>query len=130
MKNKTYWFSVIAAFVAMGIVAAGLSMVAAKYLASIMLISRGEAMLFEWQMAGYLLITSIFCYIYIKGRERGGWQEGAKYGTIFGVMMGGVSMLNYSILPIEISTMVADIIINIIVYTVGGIVTAVIYKPS
>lgn len=130
MQNKTYWFSVIAAFVAMGVVAAGLSVVAAEQLASIMPISRGEEMLFEWQMAGYLTITLIFCYIYIKGRESGQWQEGAKYGAIFGVMMGGVSMLNYSILPIEMSAMVADMIINIVVYTVGGIVTAVIYKPS
>lgn len=130
MQNKTYWLAVIAAFIAMGIVAVGLSMAAAEQLASITAISRGAAMLFEWQMAGYLLITAVFCYIYTKGRESGGWQEGAKYGAIFGILMCGISMLNYSIFPIEMSAMFADMIINVIVYTIGGIVTSVIYKPS
>ncbi len=121
MANKTYWFSAIVAFVAMGVVAVGASMVAQDQLASIMAISRGEAMLMGWQMAGYFLITAVFVYIYTKSRQEGCWQEGARYGAIFGLIMCGVSMLNYSIFPIEIAAMVADIIINIIVLPWAGL---------
>ena len=84
----------------MAIAGIGLSIAAAEQLSSIMAISRGEKnMLMEWQLGGYLLITIIFTYIYVKGRESGGWQEGAKYGAIFGLMMCGISMITYSMFP-------------------------------
>ena len=131
MQNKSYWFAVIGSYITMAIAGIGLSIAAAEQMSSLMAISRGEeSMLMEWQLGGYLLITIIFTYIYVKGRESGGWQEGARFGALFGLMMCGVSMINYSLLPIEMAAMIADIVLNIIIYAIGGITVAVIYKPE
>lgn len=133
MKNKTYWFSVIASFIAMGVVAFGTTMLAGSQMQSMMALGRPEAEMMSliWvQMLGYFVITCVFVYIYSKGRESGSWQEGVRYGAIIGVLMCGVSMWSYSVYPWELQTLYADMIINIVVYTVGGIVTALIYKPA
>ena len=80
-------------------------------------------------MGGYLVVTSVFCYIYIKGREAGDIIEGLKFGAMFGVLMCGISMVNYSTFPFEMMGMGADMIINIIVYSAGGVTASVVYKP-
>lgn len=129
-SNKTYWFSVVASFITMGVVAMGMSTVLMDQFASLMAISRGEQVLIEWQMGGYVLITLVFVYIYAKGRENGGWQEGGRYGITMGLLMCGVSIFYYSALPLTLDTLMADMVINIVTYTAGGIVVSLLYKPA
>ena len=52
-----------------------------------------------------------------------------KFGAMFGVLMCGISMVNYSTFPFEMMGMGADMIINIIVYSAGGVTASVVYKP-
>jgi len=133
MNIQRYFLAVIVSFIVMGFAGFGGSVIFAEQLSSFIAISRGmegNAVLMPYSMLGYLIITAIFTYIYIVGRDAGKIAEGLKFGAMFGVMMSGISLINYSILPIEISAMVADMIINIVVYTIGGVVIAMLYKPK
>ena len=133
MTNKSYWLSVVAAFIAMGVVAATLVMLFGTQMASVMAAGRPmEEMqaLMPWQMGGYFLITCVFAHIYSKGLEGGGWKEGMRFGALFSLIMCGVSLLNYSVYPWEFQAMLADTFINVVFYTVGGIVVGLIYKPA
>lgn len=133
MNVQRYFLAVIVSFIVMGFAGFGGSVLFAEQLSSFIAISRGmegNAVLMPYSMAGYLIITAIFTYIYIVGRDAGNVAEGLKFGAMFGVMMSGISLINYSILPIEISAMVADMVINIVVYTIGGATIAILYKPK
>ncbi len=133
MTNKHYWISVMAAFIGMGFVAAGLVSIFQEQMASMTAIGRSEEAMMSlmWvQMLGYFVITCIMVYIYSKFSQNDGWITGARYGGLIGLLMCGVSMLNYSMYPIELQTLYVDMIINIIVYTIGGIITALLYKPK
>ncbi len=132
MNISRYLIAVVVSFVVMGVVAFGGMTLGATQMSSLMAIARGPedlAAMTGWGMAGYLIITAIFTYIYIKGREAGDAIEGAKFGLMFGVLMSGAGMVGYSMLPYEMTALVADTVINLIVYTLGGITVALIYKP-
>jgi len=133
MNKVKYTLAVIASFIVMGIAGVIGAAVAEDQMASIMEISRGEAgnaAMLPYGLLGYLLITIFFTYIYIVGRESGDIKEGAKFGAMFGVMMSGMILVNYSIFPFTATALVADMLINIIVYIFGGITISLIYKPK
>lgn len=133
MNIQRYILAVVISFIVMGFAGFGGSVLFAEQLSSLIAISRGmegNAVFMPYSMFGYLIITAIFTYIYIVGREAGDLIEGVKFGTMFGVMISGMSFVYYSILPVEINALIADVIINIIVYCIGGIVIALIYKPK
>ena len=133
MNMSRYLMAVVVSFVVMGVVAFGGMTLGANQMSSLMAIARGPedlAAMTGWGMVGYLIITAIFTYIYIKGREAGDAIEGAKFGVMFGLLMSGAGMVSYSMLPYEMAALVADTVINLIVYTVGGITIALIYKPA
>lgn len=85
--------------------------------------------LMGWAAGGYVVITAIFCYIFVKGREGRGWQEGLRYGALVGLFMGCMSIVNYALLPIELIAGITGLVQSVIIYAGGGIVTALIYKP-
>lgn len=133
MNMQRYILATIVSFIVMGLAGFGGSVLFAEQLSSFIAISRGmegNAVLMPYSMLGYLIITAIFTYIYIVGREAGDILEGVKYGAMFGVMMSGMSLVYYSILPIQVSALIADSAINIIVYTIGGATIAFLYKPK
>lgn len=132
MKNKYYWFAVIAAYIAMGIVAPGLLVLLGSNMESMSAIGRPQAEMMSliWvQLVGYFVITCVMVYIFSKGREGGGWMEGARFGVLIGLMMCGVSMWMYSVYPWELPAFYTDMFMNLVVYTVGGIVISLVYKP-
>ncbi|MDG1438184.1 MAG: hypothetical protein P8P98_04350 [Emcibacteraceae bacterium] len=133
MTNKFYWLSVVAAYITMGVVATGLVSVFGAQMQSMAAQGRPmdemEAMM-GWQLGGYFLITSVFVYIYSKGRESGGWLEGARFGFIFSLAMCGVSLWSYNVYPWEFQTLLADMFINVVNYSIGGAVVGLIYKPA
>lgn len=132
MNIQRYLLAVIVSFIVMGFAGFGGSVIFAEQLSSFIAISRGmegNAILMPYSMLGYLIITAIFTYIYIVGRDAGNIAEGLKFGAMFGVMMSGISLINYSILPIEMIALLVDMVINIVVYTIGGAVIAMLYKP-
>lgn len=133
MNVQRYVIAVIVSFIIMGFAGFGGSMLLAEQLSSFVAISRGmegNAVLMPYSMLGYLIITAIFTYIYIVGRQAGDIAEGLKFGAMFGILMSGMSLVYYSILPIEIDALIADVVINIVVYMFGGATVALLYKPK
>ena len=133
MNTKSYGIAVIATYVVMSILGVASSMITMEQMASYIAIARPEAELMAmapWMYVGYLIVTVIFCYIYVKGRESGGWIEGARFGLLFGVLMSGISMVMYSALPVDMTALITEIIVTLIIYTVGWITVGTVYKPS
>ena len=133
MNIQKYIISVVVSFVVMGAAGFGGSVIFANQLASFIAISRGmegNAVMAPYSMVGYLIITCVFAYFFIIMRDTGDIKEGTKCGLLFGVMMSGMSLVYYSMLPIELPALIADMMINIIVYTLGGIVISLLYKPK
>lgn len=133
MNSKSYIISVIATYVVMSILGVASQMVTMEQMASYVPLLRPQAELVAmapFMYIGYLVITIFFCYIYIKGRETGGWMEGLKYGVIFGLMMSGMSLVVFATLPIDMSALITEIVVTIVIYAVGGITTALVYKPT
>lgn len=133
MNIKRYWLSVVASFVAMAIAGMVSSMIFMEQLASFASIGRsvGEVMdMMPLMMAAYFVITMVFCYLYTILRKSGDIKEAIKIGLLFGIMISGITWVNYSMLPFEMPALIADNLINLFTYTVGGIVVSVIYKPA
>ncbi|MDG1857788.1 MAG: hypothetical protein P8I94_01715 [Emcibacteraceae bacterium] len=133
MNMVKYTLAVIASYIVMGIAGVIGAAVAADQMISIMDISRGEvgnAEMLPYGLLGYLLITIFFTYIYVVGRQAGDIKEGAKFGAMFGIMMSGMVLVNYSIFPFTATALIADMLINVFVYILGGITVSLIYKPK
>jgi hypothetical protein len=133
MNIKKYCLAVVAAYIVMAICGIVGSILAAEQLASFAKIGRSDAELMEMMplsMGAYFVITAIFCYIYVKGREAGDIKEGAKFGIMFGILMSGMAWVYYSALPYEMPALIADNVINIVTYAIGGIVVSLTYKPA
>lgn len=84
--------------------------------------------------AGYVvsvMVSLLFTYIFIKGREGKGIQEGVRFGIIiwlFWAVPMNVSM--YVMLPIPYPIVVRWILFSLLEMLIAGILVAVIYKPK
>jgi hypothetical protein len=77
------------------------------------------------------LVAFLFAYIFIKGREGKGIQEGVRFGIIIWLFMTVPSSLNLWILfPIPMALIVKWILYGLLTNLLGGILAAVIYKPA
>jgi tryptophan-rich sensory protein len=133
MNVKKYILAVIAAYVAMAVVGIGSDSLLMPYYDSFNAISRPlsemEAMMPVFLLA-YLLQTFVFCYIYVKGRESGTAVEGLRYGAIIGVFVGLGQVVLSTALPLSVETVVAGFIAYMVIYAIGGLATALVYKPK
>ena len=80
-------------------------------------------------LAGYLVMTSLFCYIFTKGYENKGLAEGLRYGLLMGLLLASIEW-NYGIsLPLSMTLVILDTILSVFIWTVAGLILAAIYKP-
>jgi heme/copper-type cytochrome/quinol oxidase subunit 2 len=76
------------------------------------------------------LVAFLFAYIFIKGREGKGIQEGVRFGIIIWLFTSVPFSLNLWILfPIPMALIVKWILYGLLTSLIGGILAAVIYKP-
>jgi hypothetical protein len=77
------------------------------------------------------LVAFLFAYIFIKGREGKGIQEGVRFGIIIWLFTTVPFSLNLWILfPIPMALIVKWILYGLLSALIGGILAAVIYKPA
>lgn len=77
------------------------------------------------------LVAFMFTFIFIKGREGKGIQEGVRFGIIIWLFTTVPSSLNLWILfPIPMALIVRWILYGLLTSLIGGILAAVIYKPA
>ena len=81
-------------------------------------------------LLGYLVMTSLFCFIFTRGYENKGLAEGLRYGLMMGVLLASVDWYYGIVLPVSMTLVVLNTILDIIIWTVAGLILAAIYKPK
>ncbi len=133
MNMKRLVFAIIAAYIAMSVIGIASEMLFAEQLAGMKAIQRVGPDLAAhavWMYLGYFIVTILFCYIYVQHHEGKGWMEGARFGLMIGLMMSGISMVMYASMPFGGMESLLGAVVGVIIYVVGGIVTAVVYKTE
>lgn len=131
MNVQRFVMAVVAVFVTFGAVFAGLApLVFADQFAAISAAIglNEEPKLVIW--AGRILITVVFCYIFLQGREGKGIVEGVRYGLLIGLLMVGVDLDWFAYTDIGLSDGIAAWITTIVGYVAAGAVMAAVYKPN
>jgi heme/copper-type cytochrome/quinol oxidase subunit 2 len=78
-----------------------------------------------------LLVAFLFTYIFVKGREGKGIQEGVRFGIIiwlFTIVPFNIEI--WVIFPIPYMLVLKWLIFGLLTSLIGGILAAVIYKPA
>ncbi len=78
-----------------------------------------------------LLASFMFAYVFIKGREGKGIQEGVRFGIIiwlFTIVPFNIEI--WVIFPIPYMLVLKWLIFGLLTSLIGGILAAVIYKPA
>lgn len=133
MNIKKLVLAIVAAYVAMSILGFGSDVLLADYTPMMKALGRQGADLeghMMWMMLGYLIVTAVFCFLYAHHHEGKGWVEGARFGLYIGVMMSGITMVMYAVLPMDGMESLLSAIVGIVIYVVGGIVTSLVYKTD
>ncbi|MCG8601200.1 MAG: hypothetical protein MI807_13745 [Verrucomicrobiales bacterium] len=85
---------------------------------------------FPFQILCYFVISVGFCIVWALGFPREGVRCGAIYGFLLGVMGTGGVLMNFVFLPIPDQFKLPWTIGGILSGVVGGIVVALVYKPT
>ena len=81
-------------------------------------------------LLGYLVMTSLFCYIFTRGYENKGLAEGLRYGLLMGVLLATVDLYYGLLLPVSTALIVLNTLLSIIIWVVAGLILAAVYKPK
>jgi hypothetical protein len=85
---------------------------------------------FPSMIAGFLVLSFGFCYVFTKGFENKGIGEGARFGFWVGITFSvSTSLINYAIFPWPTSWIVGWIIGEPIILMIAGVIFAAIYRP-
>ncbi|MDH3890664.1 MAG: hypothetical protein OEV49_06235 [candidate division Zixibacteria bacterium] len=85
---------------------------------------------FPSMIAGFLVLSFGFCYIFTKGYEDKGLGEGARYGFLIGLAFSiPTSLMNFAVFPIPSNWIISWCIGEPIIMTLAGIIFASIYRP-
>jgi len=77
------------------------------------------------------LVSLLFTYIFIKGREGKGIQEGVRFGIIVWLFVTVPSGLGaWMLFPLPVSPVVKWILNGLFVNLASGIIAAAIYRPA
>ncbi len=78
-----------------------------------------------------LLAAFLFTYIFVKGREGKGIQEGVRFGIIVWLFTWCRFNVNmWVVFPIPHALVVKWLLFGLLTSLIGGILAAVIYKPT
>jgi hypothetical protein len=78
-----------------------------------------------------LLVAFLFTYIFIKGREGKGIQEGVRFGIIIWLFTIVPTSHNIWVtFPIPYALVLKSTLYGLLMSLIGGILAAVIYKPA
>ncbi len=83
-----------------------------------------------WMMAGQLLFSVVFCWLYTCTQCQSSVKDGACYGLVIGLMMSSASFIYYAVLPIPLSLFVLWVIGGVIETVVAGMILYWVYQPT
>jgi hypothetical protein len=80
---------------------------------------------------GYLILSFIFTYIFIKGYENKGVMEGVRYGIIIGLFANiPYAFFEYAMFPLPFALCLGWFIFGMIEYIFCGMTASATYKPG
>jgi hypothetical protein len=85
---------------------------------------------FMYLLGGQLVISIFFSWIFAKGYEGKGWQEGVRFGLLIGLFSCGPTLISYAVSPLPCSIACAWMGLGLIQYVLAGIVASLIYKKA
>lgn len=93
---------------------------------------RADMMVLMWLMyISALVMSLVFVYMFAKGHEDKGVLEGIRFGSVFGLIMAFVAIVNqYVVYPIPLKLAVQWFVFGMIEFVCMGIIAALIYKPN
>lgn len=132
MNKKRYWLATLVVFIFIffydwifhGVVLRDLYMATA----SLWRTHEVMQMFFGWIIAGQLLLSIMFCWIFTKGYQQRGLLEGVRYGLYIGILMSAPEMIRYAVQPISLTLLWSWIGGGILEFIIAGIITAAIYR--
>jgi hypothetical protein len=82
---------------------------------------------FCWMLLGQFLIAKFFVVVFIFGREKGSWCEGARYGAYMWAFTLGGQFINYAVTPQPRSLLLAWAGTSLVQLVLGGIILSKVY---
>lgn len=82
----------------------------------------------SWMMSGQFLTAFFLTFIFAKGYEGKGWQEGARYGLLMGLFSCSQMFIQYAVTPLPASLFWSWIGAAMFQAVLGGIIASWIYK--
>ena len=83
-----------------------------------------------WMTAAQLLLSVVFCLIFVKGYENRGIAEGIRYGILMGLLFIPQNLITYAVQPLPGKLIGAWIAAGFIQAIIAGILVAALYKPK
>jgi len=85
---------------------------------------------FIWLVLGQLVISVMFCFIFLKGYENKGVMEGVRYGGLISLLFIGPNLIFYAVQPLPLNLIVYWSIGGLIEVMIAGAILALIYQPA
>jgi len=83
-----------------------------------------------WILLAHLVQVGAFAVIFVKGYEGRGIMEGVRFGILGGLLLGGTELVWALALPLSLSTAFLSFATSFVMWLIGGILLALIYKPK
>ncbi len=81
-----------------------------------------------WMFVAYFFMSKYFVFIFARGCETSGVGEGARYGTLVGLLLIGGCFMQYAILPITQGILWSWVAATMFQTILGGVIVGAIYK--
>lgn len=81
-----------------------------------------------WMLWGQFMCSMMLSFIFTKGYENKGWQEGARYGFLIGLFACSHFFVQYATTPMTTTILWSWVWTGLLQYTVAGMVASWVYK--
>lgn len=83
-----------------------------------------------WVLLAHLVQVGAFAVIFVKGYEGRGIMEGVRFGILGGLLLGATELVWALALPLSLSTAFLSFATSFVMWLIGGVLLALIYKPK
>lgn len=88
---------------------------------------QGEELM-GWLTAAELIMAYAFVWIWAHDANKGGVNEGLRFGCFMGLFWATVEMMNYAFMPMQMNVMIMGFILDIVMFMCAGAVLSVVWS--
>ena len=90
---------------------------------------QGEELM-GWLAAAELIMAYAFVWIWAHDANRGGVNEGLRFGFFMGLFWATVEMMNYAFMPMQMNVMIIGFILDIVMFMCAGAVLSAVWSKT